>query len=288
MAHAGQTSTSLTTHDGLRLAVEHHHLPGAAGPPRGHAVVVHGFGEHLGRYGTLVRALTDGGVLCSLYDQRGHGTSEGQRGHVGRFASYREDLGRVFEHSGLAGPSSSKSPPRLLLGHSIGGLIALDYTLEHPEQVDLLVLSAPFLGSGFWSPPWAIALLRPLAWLVPRLPIPSPLKVSHLTRDEGEREAVRQDPLTFRRTTPRWVTELWQAQRRVAGRVQDLSTPALVLLGSADPVADPEVTRRLFARFGSQDKTLRIYPGMLHEPLHEVGRDEVISELVGWVLERWS
>ena len=286
MAHVGQTTTSLTTHDGLRLDVEHHRLPDGAGPARGHAVLVHGFGEHRGRYRALVRALTDARLVCHLYDQRGHGTSEGQRGHVDRFASYRDDLGRVFERSGLTGPRPAGSPPRLLFGHSMGGLLALDYALQHPGRVDLLVLSSPFLGAGFWSPSWAMAMLRPLARLVPRLPVPSPLKISDLTRDEGEREAVRQDPLAFSRTTPRWVTEIWDTQEQVAGRVPELAAPTLVLLGSADPLADPDVTRRLFARFGTEDKTLLVYPGMLHEPLHEVGRDEVLRGLVGWVRER--
>src|SRR5689334_9766658 len=135
----------MRTADGIELATEHHPVPDC----RGRVVIVHGYAEHKGRYRQLVEDLAAARYSCHLFDLRGHGDSGGLRGHVSRFEEYRTDLDGFLEEVRALPAAPS---PLLLLGHSLGGLIALDFALHRPEAFAALAVSSPYLAPAFPVP----------------------------------------------------------------------------------------------------------------------------------------
>lgn len=269
------------THDGLALA-GWHHRPAAA--PRARVVLVHGYGEYAGRYATLVEELPAAGYELHLFDLRGHGESGGERGHVGDVASYRDDLARFAAHALAAEPG----PPAVLLGHSLGGLIVLSFALHaarHPFAA--LVASSPFLQPAFSVPAIKEMAVKIGARLLPRLAIDAGLDATGLSRDDAVVAAYVQDPKIVRTVTLGWGAAVLEAQREVYERAGEITLPALFLLGGADPVADPDHNRRVFARLGSADKTLHVYDGYRHEVLNELGRERVVADLLRWLDRRF-
>ena len=267
------------TADGLELATEHHTPPDA----RGRVVIIHGYAEHKGRYAHLVEALVAAGYACHLLDLRGHGESGGQRGHVSRFEDYRTDIERFLEEVRTldAGPS-----PLLLLAHSLGGLIALDFALHHPQAFDSLAVSSPFLAPALAIPFFKRTLLPLAANIVPKLAVPSGLDPDWLSHDAEVVAAYEADPKVFPTVTVGWWCEVRDAQEEVFERAPALTAPILVLLGDADAIADPHHSRAFFDRLGSANKRLVVYPGFFHEVLNELGRAQVVSDLLAWLGER--
>lgn len=268
---AAVTVESLRAHDGVQLIVERHRLDA----PRARVVIVHGYAEHRLRYLPVVEELVAANFECHLFDLRGHGESGGQRGHVSHFTDYLDDLQVVFA-------TVPDDVPRLLLGHSLGGLIALSYAHARPADPAALMVSSPFLHPAFTVTRAQLALARVATHVAPRLSIPSGLDASAISRDPKVVEAYRNDPAIFRITTPRWFTEIAQAQERLYDRASEIVLPALFLLGSADAIADHRRGIAVFERLGSADKALEVYNGSFHEIFNDVGREAPIATLVAW------
>ncbi|HEX3554385.1 MAG TPA: alpha/beta hydrolase [Thermoanaerobaculia bacterium] len=265
--------------DGIALATEHHLVPGC----RGRLAIVHGYAEHKGRYRELVGDLVAAGYQCHLLDLRGHGESGGERGHVGRFEEYRADLERFLEQvQGLAAAPS----PLLLLGHSLGGLIALDFVLHRPEALDSLAVSSPYLAPALEIPFLKRTLLPLAADFVPTLAVQSGLQAAWLSHDPQVVQSYEADPLVFSTVTLGWFVAVRQAQREVFDRAPEIRRPILVLIGGADPIADPDRTRALFERLGSEAKRLIAYPEFFHEVFNELERGRVVADLLAWLAER--
>ena len=264
--------------DGIRLFW---HTERAAAPA-GHVVVVHGYAEHLGRHGEVMRALAAGGYTAHLLDCRGHGQSGGKRAHIDAFEEYLSDLelflARVKERSGTA--------PLFLLGHSQGGLIVARYLLDHPDAVRGAVLASPYFRLKLKVSPVKILAGRLMSRLLPGLPMRNELKVEQLTRDVRIQTATRADPLYQQIATPRWYTESTAAQETVLRRATEFVTPFLLLFGAADPIADPAAGREFFEHATSKDKQQKQYDGLLHELFHEPEREVVFRDLMGWLDER--
>ncbi len=273
----GAVTSVLRTEDGLDLLIS----SSPADEPKGQALIVHGYAEHHGRYGELVQRLNDLGISCLLLDLRGHGRSQGSRGHVADFEHYRQDLDRLLEKAAW-----NDHLPSLLFGHSLGGLIALEYVLHRPHRFDLLAVSSPFLAPAVEVPTIKVALGHLAARLAPTLNLDGVLDPSVLTHDEDLQQRYREDPLIFHSFNPRWFLEVREAQEEVDQRAGEIQLPALFLLGDGDVVADPRQGRKVYERLGSEDKTLRVYPGFFHEVLNESGRERVYRDLESWLQER--
>ena len=270
--------STLRTGDGLALAAEHHLQPGC----RAVVVIVHGYAEHVGRYTELLAALDAAGYECHLLDLRGHGRSGGVRGHVLRFNDYLDDLDLFLARIAEVRPPEPGTP-RVLLGHSLGGLISLQYILHRPDAFAALAVSSPFLHPRIELPWLKVGLASVASRLVPTLLIPSDIEARWLSHDPAVVAAYEADPLVFKTLNPRWFFEVRRAQREVFERAGEIRLPALVLLGSADPIADPETSRQIYERLGSADKHLEIYEGFLHEILNEVERARVVRDLLAWL-----
>lgn len=274
-------ATSRTpTRDGLELVGEHHRLA----DPRARLVIVHGFGEHRGRYQRLVGELLAAGFECHLFDLRGHGDSGGRRGHVRRFADYRDDLARFAARAGRESEPRSTAP-WVLLGHSLGGLIAADSVLHAPRTFSALALGSPFLASPD-SPPLARLMAAVARRLLPGLRLHVPFPPSALSHDPRVVEAYARDPRVLDSFSPAWLGAVTAAQRRVYRRAGEIRLPALVLVGGADRIADPGRSLAFFRRLGSPDKTLHVYDGLFHEVLNELDRRPVVADLLAWLGRR--
>lgn len=249
--------------------------------PGGVLLLCHGLGEHSGRYATVVDAvLPDGWAVYGL-DLRGHGRSEGRRAHVDRYADWLDDLDAfralvAGRHPGL---------PVVLLGHSMGGQLALSYALERSAGLAGLALSAPALASAA-VPGAAVPVLRRLARLAPTL---RPVGIDHrlISKDPAVVAGYRTDPLVHHgRPTLGLSVALFDRFAELPERSAALRLPLLVQHGLSDRLTDPAGTRRLVAACRSPDRTVHWYPGLWHEIYHEPERAAPLADLREWLAAR--
>jgi lysophospholipase len=251
------------------------------GAPAARVVISHGYAEHGGRYRHVAERLTGAGLAVVVPDHRGHGRSEGRPVSIDRFDTYVDDLHQVLRDA----TAELGDAPTILLGHSMGGLIAAVYALRHPEELRGLVLSAPAVVSTGISAP-AIAIGRLLSRAVPGLGVVK-LPLERISRDPAVVAAYMADPLVHpRRLRARLGAEMLRAMDEVAAGLPRLTLPVLVMQGSDDALVDPGAAAYVHGRVGSPDRTIRIYPGLYHEIFNEPERDQVLDDLVEWVLAR--
>ena len=247
-------------------------------PPVGVVVIAHGFAEHGGRYEAVAERLTAAGIAVRAPDHRGHGLSEGKRTSIVRFGDYVDDLTAVIDQVRARWPSLRVA----LLGHSMGGLIALDLAVRQAVPLDGLVLSAPAACPRDVSR-FTLAVGRTLSRVAPNTGVLR-LPLNRISRDPAVVEAYNHDPLVFR--TPiraRLGAEMLDAMTRVDAGLPDLSVPLLVMQGTADGLVDPGCGPHVYGRAGSVDKTLKMYDGLWHEIFNEPERDHVLADLTGWL-----
>lgn len=249
------------------------------GLPRSVLVLVHGIGEHSGRYMNIVRPLTDRGHAVYGFDHRGHGRSPGPRGHIDRWEQYRGDVTAFLRLVGEREPDR----PLFLLGHSLGALIVLDYVLHHPEGLRGAIVSGAPLEPVGVAKPHLVALARLLSRLWPRFTMPLNLDVSALSRDPDVVRAYREDPLVHGMATVRWGAESLARIGWVKAHAVDVRLPILLLHGAADRLNSPDGSRRFFEGIQGADKSLRIVPGGYHEPHNDLDHAEVMDDVAQWI-----
>lgn len=247
--------------------------------PKADVALIHGYGDHAGRYREFIDQLVKDGFAVHAFDFRGHGQADGRRGYVHRWQDYVDDF-EVFWRRVQANNGGRKT---FIFAHSTGALIALHWLGREPEGVAGLVMSAPYLQLAI-NPPFVKVMAAKLVNnVVPWLGLPSELNSGHLSRDEAWRKRTDSDPLYNRTVTPRFFIESTKAQLEAIARAPKVRVPVMVALGERDGVASPAVTRTFFKALGSSDKELKEYPGMLHEIVAEVGKEEVWRDISGWI-----
>lgn len=274
------TDAKIRSADGTELAATYY--PGIE--PRGLLVVAHGLGEHSGCYESFAATLaeTPGLVDVLAFDFRGHGRSPGRRGVIGRYEELVADLAAAVAWAGEHRPDL----PRFLLGHSNGGQVALHVALRDQDILAGLILSNPSLRIAAPVPRhkyYAGLFLRKFA---PRVTLTSTVLDEHLTRDPARLAERKSDLLRHGKISAPLYFGMVEGGDLVIARAPEVRLPLLLILGGSDPVVDPAVTTAFYDRLGSSDKTLKLYPEMLHEPLNEIGREEVVAEMVRWLTER--
>ena len=263
---------------GVRLFCRHAR---PAGTPRAVLVSLHGLGDHSGLYPMLPAAVLPLGLEIFAPDLRGNGRSPGQRAYVERWGELREDLRRLI----IWVRSERPGIPLFLLGNSLGGLVVLEYVLEHPQGVRGVIAIAPPLGDlGVPAP--LLALGRVLSRLWPRFSLDTGMDLSGLARDPEVAARVLRDPLFHRKGTARLSTEVTAAIARVQTGAPAFPLPVLVLHGSADRMVPPEGSRRFVAASGQPDRQLIEYPGGYHALLADLDGAAVLQDVVGWILAR--
>jgi acylglycerol lipase len=265
--------------DGIELRT---HLWPAIGTSRAHVLLVHGIAEHAGRYEHVGKQLASAGITTHSYDQRGFGRSGGHRAYVDRWSQYHDDVeDRLAEVRGAA-----RGLPVVLYGHSMGGLIALGYTLADPPRPlpDLLVLSAPAIDAAV--PAWKRRLADVLGGTMPRFAIANTFPAGGLSSDPAVEAAYRADPIAVHRTTTRLGVSLFREQDRVKDALKDggpLPVSTYVLHGADDPIV-PESGSRILD--GRANVARRLYPGLHHETHNEPTGAGVIDDTIAWILSQ--
>jgi acylglycerol lipase len=248
------------------------------GTPDGVLIISHGFAEHGGRYAAVAQRMLGQGIAVVAPDHRGHGLSGGKRTSVVRFADYSDDLGTVITRSRDRWPAQHL----VLLGHSMGGLIALDYAIRPGTALDGLVVSAPAACPGDVSKA-KLAVGRVLSLVAPNAGVLR-LPLNRISRDPAVVDAYNNDPLVFR--TPiraRLGAEMLGAMDRVEAALPAMRVPLLVMQGTADGLVDPGCGPHVYERARSPDKTLKMYEGLWHEIFNEPERDRVLADLTAWL-----
>ncbi len=273
------TTEHVRTEDGLRLYFQGWLPPESK--PEGLLLFVHGLGEHSGRYRNPVDYFVPRGWACYSGDLRGHGRSPGRQVHVRSFDEYALDVdsfeARVRElHPEL---------PRLLVGHSMGGLVAIRYALSHADAFDAAVISSPGLGTHpALEPPRVLkAIATVLSRLAPRTLFASNLDTEAISRDPEVVAAYRADPLVSSKVSARWYTSMMAAMADAHARAGELRLPMLVMQSGADRLVDPEATRRWAEAAPPELVELVVWEGFYHEMMNEPEKERVFAKMEEWL-----
>jgi lysophospholipase len=250
-------------------------------PPRAAIVLLHGLGEHSGRYDHVVARLVEEGYAVHALDHRGHGRSDGPRALIENMDNVVADVDTLVDR--VAG--NEPSVPVFMLGHSMGGLIALRYALAHRERLAGLILSAALAQLDAVPKPLEL-VGRALSVIAPRAPLIA-IDPTLTSRAPAIVEAYRSDPLVHHGKVPaRTAVQLADAVEGFPSAVAAITVPTLILYGTADGLCPPAGSVMLAERIGADDITVTAYDGLFHEILNEPERETVLEDLTGWLAAR--
>jgi acylglycerol lipase len=265
---------SIESADGTKLAYRAWPKPGAVIT----FAVVHGLGEHAGRYARFADGMARHGMSTYALDLRGHGNSEGQRGHVDSWSQWTDDISVFVRH--VEGAATGEVIP---LGHSFGGAALISTVLAGKlPGSKRFVLSSPALKLRLKAPGWKTALAPVASKVVPRLAMDNEVDPAAVSRIPEVVEAYRNDPLVHNRISSRMYTEWQNATADIFVRAAQIKVPFLILAGTADPLIDPEGSRTLHEKARSAS-TLQMLEGRYHEPFNDLGSDEAFQLIADWV-----
>ena len=245
---------------------------------RGVVVIAHGASEHSDRYAHVAARLVAEGYAAYAIEHRGHGRSEGPRALIDRLDNAVADLDSLVS---LAAQRHAASPV-FLLGHSMGGAIAVRYAVLHGNRLAGLLLSGP-LAALEAAPAVQRVLARVLSVVTPGLPIVA-IDATLVSRDPEVVQAYVSDPLVYHGKLPaRTVTELATAIDAFAAQVPAITVPTLIMYGTADGLCPPSGSIMLSERIGAEDITLKAYDGLYHEILNEPEQEQVLDDMCAWL-----
>ena len=238
------------------------------GDPTWIAVISHGYGEHIGRYDWVANRLTSAGAVVYAHDHLGHGRSEGERVVIEDFEPVVDDLDILVQRARAENPGL----PLVLIGHSMGGMIASRYTQRYPDRLTATVLSGPVLGS------WGATQLAELDEIPP-----TPIDISTLSRDESVGAEYAADELVWHGDFARPTLRALAASLATINEGGRLSVPTLWLHGGDDQLVPLEATQQGWERIAPDGAPSKIYPGARHEIFNETNREEVLDDLLDFV-----
>ena len=250
------------------------------GDVRAVLLVIHGLGEHCGRYMNVVNYFVPLGYAIYGFDHIGHGKSEGVREFVERFEDYTNTLTIYYNMVKNLQPGK----PLFLLGHSMGGLIASYCLLDHQANFKGAVISAPSIKVSDSISKATIIVGKILSVIAPKMGLVRVVDANNISRDPEVVRDYLNDPLVFRGKTPvRLGAELLKAMLCVTTRADKITLPFIVLQGSEDKIVDPAGAQMLYDKASSKDKTIKVYEKLYHEVFNEPERARVLKDVETWL-----
>ncbi|MBT8184300.1 MAG: lysophospholipase [Eudoraea sp.] len=246
--------------------------------PRGVIVIVHGFGEHSGRYKEMViPALLHEGLAVVIYDNIGHGTSGGKRGHCPNYGALLEILEKVIAKAN----SLFTGLPLFLYGHSLGGNLVLNFALEKPHSIKAIVASSPYLRLAFTPPKWKLLLGNMMRYVLPSITLSSGLDPKGISGIPEEVEKYLQDPLIHDKVSPMYSIPVIRAGEQAIARADQLTVPTLLVHGSDDPIIAPEGSEEFHKN--AKTTTLVLFKGGYHELHNDFCAGEFLETVRNWL-----
>jgi len=283
MASISETTGEFKGSDGVAIFYRHCQAPAE----RARMVIAHGLGEHSGRYGNVIERLLPKGISAWVPDHRGHGQSGGKRGHVLNFVQYLTDLRLTVE---LAKKDMPGEMPCFLLGHSMGGLIALYFAQRYPELIDGVAASSPCLGMVIEVPAIKKVLGSLMSYVWPGLIMGNELDATKISHDPDVVNAYQTDSQVHDRVSARFFTELMAAMESVNQQASTLSVPVLMQVAGEDYLVNADSSKLFFEKLTLEDKTLHVYDGLYHEIYNapEDDKEKVLDDLEAWLEKRMN
>ena len=265
---------SFTINSGLKINAEMNYPDN---PRSGVIILIHGLGEHLGRYEDWTGRFVDKGFAVIRADLMGHGESEGLKGHVSGFEEYHELIERLISIARDEYPVL----PVILYGHSLGGTIVLDYIISGTNGLDLAVVTSPWIRLSFEPSGFKVALAKIARRIAPRMIQPSGLNARHLSHDQEVVSAYINDPLVHSSISAAMFFGVYNSSKYIAENAARVDIPVLLLHGTDDLITSPEASKQFAG--GSDKVDLRLWNGGYHELHNEPFKDEVFNEIYGWI-----
>ena len=246
--------------------------------PKAVIVLVHGHGEHLARYQHVAEAITASGYAMQAFDVRGHGKSEGQRGHAPGYESLMNDI------TDFIGDAQKRYPglPIFLYGHSMGGNQVINYTLRSSQALKGAIVTGPWLRLAFDPPAVQVLVAKLLNNIAPSFSLASGLSQEALSRDPEVVKKYASDPLVHDRISVRLYTGMYGNGLWALDHADDLKIPMLLMHGSADKLTSAPASEE-FARKAGSLVTLRIWDGFFHELHNEPEKADVTQTMLTWL-----
>ena len=244
-------------------------------------VLVHGQGDHSGRYEHITKAMNQAGISVFGYDQRGHGRSGYQRGHILHYDQLITDLDQFINQA----HHRIQEKPLFLYGQSMGGNVVLNYALRYPKKISAVAASSPWIKLAFEPSPIKVVLARAIDRIAPALSMKSGLEIKALSRNPEVCEKYQNDPLNHDRISARMYNDLYRAGLDLLDKASDFQIPIYVYHGTADRLTSHDASKE-FAQRGNGKIVFRSWDGLFHETHNEPEGEIVIKTLVDWFLSK--
>lgn len=273
------TKLEWTSNDGLRIFGQQWEAD--SGEPKAVICLVHGFGEHSSRYEHVADFFTKNGFAMIAYDHRGHGHSEGKKGHFPSYDEFLNDVGNLLKQADKNFPGL----PKFLYGHSMGGNVVANYAIKRKPDVKGVILSSPFFNTAFEPPAIKIAVGKFMRNLIPTLSLPSGLDATQISRDKDVVEKYKKDPLVFDIISSKMGIELIEYGEDALAHAKELTLPTLLFHGTADGLTSFEKSKAFAQKAGSNLKFIA-YEGFYHETHNEPEKEMVLTNVLNWCNEQ--
>ncbi len=260
------------TNDGLSLYYQVYTVKNS----KAAIILLHGLNEHLGRYGHVVDFFNKQGFSVYLYDQRGHGKSEGIRVDSASINDNVADLKFFFE---LVQKKENKI---FLLAHSFGGQVAVNFLAKYPKQVLAVALSSPNLGLKHPVPLLKFYAAKLAANFIPSFHIANEIDVKYVCRDPKVVDVYKKDPLVLSQVSLRLATEMIANHKVVMSLAEKMKDPLFMMHAGDDEICDPEISKQFYQKMKIKDKKLKIYEGDYHEILNDYHQKQVMEDVLDW------
>jgi lysophospholipase len=242
-------------------------------------IIFHGYAEYTDRYRFFIDMLSKEGFNVFAIDHHGHGRSDGARAYINNFNTLISDASSWFEELKIAYPDYNW----YVFGHSMGGGVALDFTLNHQDEIEALVLTGPLIKLPENVPNFLRVIGHVLSTITPKLPAIA-VDFDLISRDPDVIRIYKEDPLIYSgNVRARTAIEMDRFSLRIQKRLSELTLPFWVGHGSLDRITDPDGSKKLYEIAASPDKTLKIYPGLFHEILNEPESQIVMYDISVWL-----